>query len=56
VYTAPRGLVEGNNWGDTFWGVTPQAGGINMLGRCLVLVRSELIVMSAAGLSRADLA
>jgi ribA/ribD-fused uncharacterized protein len=37
-------LVEGNAWGDCFWGV---CGGVgeNWLGRSLMLVRAELDVM-----------
>lgn len=34
-------LIEGNSWGDTFWGVW-RGGGENHLGRLLVQVRSEL--------------
>ncbi|WP_181063638.1 NADAR family protein [Nocardia nova] len=40
-------LVEGNTWGDKFWGRVPNWGtrtlmGCNMLGRTLMAVRSEL--------------
>jgi ribA/ribD-fused uncharacterized protein len=34
-------LVEGNDWGDTFWGVCGGKGE-NWLGRLLMLRRSEL--------------
>lgn len=34
-------LIEGNTWGDTFWGVY-EGQGKNMLGRLLMNVRSEL--------------
>ena len=34
-------LVEGNNWGDTFWGVVGDKGK-NMLGVLLQIVRYEL--------------
>jgi len=34
-------LVEGNGWGDTFWGVC-NGKGKNMLGVLLMVVRSEL--------------
>jgi ribA/ribD-fused uncharacterized protein len=37
-------LVEGNTWGDRFWGVCGGAGE-NWLGRSLMLVRAELDVM-----------
>jgi ribA/ribD-fused uncharacterized protein len=36
-------LVEGNNWGDRFWGQV-DGHGTNMLGRLLMLVRAELDV------------
>ena len=36
-------LVEGNRWGDTFWGVDARTGqGQNHLGRILMRVRDEL--------------
>ncbi len=34
-------LIEGNNWGDTFWGVCNGAGG-NVLGVLLMKVRKEI--------------
>jgi ribA/ribD-fused uncharacterized protein len=34
-------LVEGNDWGDTFWGVC-NGHGYNHLGNCLMAVRSLL--------------
>lgn len=39
--TGVEGLVEGNHWGDTFWG---QCNGVgeNHLGRILMRVREEL--------------
>jgi ribA/ribD-fused uncharacterized protein len=42
VKTAPRELVEGNWWGDTFWG-TFNGHGENHLGKILMEIRSELI-------------
>ena len=40
LLTAPGELVEGNSWGDTFWGVNNKTGeGQNMLGRILMYVR-----------------
>jgi len=39
--TGDRELVEGNEWGDTFWGIY-QGGGSNHLGRILMEVREEL--------------
>jgi ribA/ribD-fused uncharacterized protein len=36
-------LEEGNNWGDTFWGVDMKTGeGLNMLGDILMSVRNEI--------------
>lgn len=37
-------IIEGNTWGDRFWGVDPpgSANGSNHLGRLLMEVRSEL--------------
>lgn len=42
VDTSPRMLIEGNSWGDTYWGV---CGGVgeNHLGHILMKIRSELI-------------
>lgn len=42
VETYPNELVEGNNWGDTFWGVCKE-GGENHLGRILEEVRKVLM-------------
>jgi len=39
--TSNATLVEGNNWGDTYWGVCNGVGK-NMLGQILMTVRSEL--------------
>jgi ribA/ribD-fused uncharacterized protein len=42
-------LVEGNNWNDTFWGVSLKTGnGKNFLGRILELVRKEIRNTEAA--------
>lgn len=41
--THPRALVEGNDWGDRFWGVC-RGQGENWLGRLLEQVRDELVV------------
>ncbi|CAL5990112.1 NADAR_family protein [Hexamita inflata] len=34
-------LIEGNTWGDTFWGVS-RGNGKNMLGKLLMEIRKEL--------------
>lgn len=39
-------LVEGNTWGDRFWGVCSGAGE-NNLGKLLMLVREELRVLTS---------
>ena len=40
--TYPRRLVEGNTWGDTYWGVC-QGVGENKLGSILEIVRQQLL-------------
>jgi ribA/ribD-fused uncharacterized protein len=40
--TAGSELVEGNNWGDTYWGVCNGVGQ-NMLGKLLMAVRDEMV-------------
>lgn len=35
-------IIEGNFWGDTFWGVDSTKGGENMLGKLLMQVRQEV--------------
>lgn len=40
--TATAELVEGNWWGDVFWGQCPLGTGENWLGRLLMVVRQEL--------------
>lgn len=42
LQTAPQELIEGNHWGDTFWGVDDRKGGQNHLGRLLMKLRDEL--------------
>ncbi len=41
--TGARMLVEGNYWGDSYWGVDYRKGGLNKLGRILMRVRSGLL-------------
>lgn len=41
IATADQELVEGNHWGDTFWGVC-RGVGQNNLGRLLMKIRSEV--------------
>lgn len=41
--TYPEELVEGNTWGDTYWGQDTDSGlGLNKLGQLLMQVREEL--------------
>jgi hypothetical protein len=40
--TRCRPLVEGNDWGDRFWGVCG-GDGLNHLGEILMVVRAELL-------------
>lgn len=40
--TRPCILIEGNDWGDTYWGVDVAKGGLNMLGKVLMHVRGNL--------------
>lgn len=41
--TGDTPLVEGNTWGDAFWGVDLRTGrGQNMLGKLIMKVRAEL--------------
>ena len=43
IGTGDKMLVEGNHWGDTFWGVDARTGqGENHLGKILMKVREEL--------------
>jgi ribA/ribD-fused uncharacterized protein len=39
--TGEAELVEGNKWGDTYWGVDETRGGFNILGQILMLIRTE---------------
>lgn len=41
IETGDEELVEGNHWGDTFWGVC-RGKGENVLGEILMMVREEL--------------
>lgn len=44
VATGNLPIVEGNYWGDTFWGVDINTGiGKNMLGKLLMMIREEKI-------------
>lgn len=41
INTGDARLIEGNTWGDTYWGVC-KGQGQNVLGQLLMLVRDEL--------------
>lgn len=40
--TKGRKLVEGNTWGDTFWGESPIGTGRNELGKILMSIRDDI--------------
>lgn len=42
-------LVEGNPWGDKFWGVTDDGEGENHLGKLLMEIRDELSAQAGSG-------
>jgi ribA/ribD-fused uncharacterized protein len=42
IDTKPRMLIEGNEWGDTFWG-TCDGIGENHLGKILMRIRNEMV-------------
>jgi len=46
ISTGDAELIEGTTWGDRFWGVDENAGGIgeNHLGKLLMRVREEILV------------
>jgi ribA/ribD-fused uncharacterized protein len=39
--TKPHELIEGNTWGDTYWGQCPIGNGKNMLGKLLMEIRGN---------------
>ncbi len=49
VDTAPHTLIEGNDWGDKYWGVC-NGEGLNMLGQLLMELRDDLITRPQANL------
>jgi N-glycosidase YbiA len=40
--TAPAELIEGNYWGDKFWGQCPVGEGRNELGKLLMAIRDDI--------------
>lgn len=46
--TYPLDLVEGNTWGDTFWGVCDGKGS-NHLGKILMSIRMQLLIDDLGG-------
>jgi ribA/ribD-fused uncharacterized protein len=40
--TDHREIIEGNTWGDAFWGVDRRLGGENVLGRLIMEIRGAL--------------
>ena len=50
IDTGERALIEGNTWGDTFWGVDTRTGiGQNHLGQLLEEIRTELRIINEIG-------
>lgn len=45
VETGDAKLIEGNHWGDTFWGVS-KGRGENWLGRLLMEIRDEILQLA----------
>ena len=46
--TYPQDIVEGNTWGDTFWGVC-EGKGSNHLGQILMTIRMQLLIDDLRG-------
>ena len=42
LQTGDKLLVEGNWWGDSFWGVDSRKGGLNHLGKLLMKIRGNI--------------
>lgn len=53
IATAPRDLIEGNTWGDVFWGVC-RGKGHNYLGIILMNIRRELMIKMRTDLQSED--
>lgn len=49
--TYPKQLIEGNTWGDTFWGCVSDGKGSNFLGRILMIIRDEIIEEDSGDIS-----
>lgn len=43
LMTCNQELIEGNWWGDKFWGQCPVGNGQNWLGKLLMKIRNEII-------------
>lgn len=46
--TYPQDIVEGNTWGDTFWGVC-NGKGSNHLGKILMAIRLQILLSDEPG-------
>lgn len=44
--TKPMQLIEGNSWGDKFWGQCPLGDGKNHLGKMLMEIRDNIFEIS----------
>lgn len=47
IATGKEEIVEGNTWGDVFWGQCPIGKGENHLGKLLMQIRSEALFAEA---------
>lgn len=45
IATKPHELIEGNSWGDVFWGQSPVGKGRNELGKILMSIRDDITRM-----------
>ena len=42
ILTDEQEIIEGNDWGDTFWGESPIGNGQNKLGKMIVTIRTRI--------------
>lgn len=49
--TAPHELIEGNTWGDTYWGVC-RGQGLNHLGNLLMTTRDTMLAILSTEFNR----
>lgn len=49
IKTEGKTLIEGNTWGDRYWGVDEYGNGLNFLGQILMKIRSEIVQVYEGG-------